>query len=167
MNLDELDSALIDMLSSEPRISVLEISRRLRVARGTVQARLDRMQRGGVITDFGPSIDPMALGYTVIAFINASIRQGQRDSGLLGHLRDIPEVIEVYTVTGDVDLLIRVVARSNDDLQRVIDLVVTAPGIERTSTVIVLASQIERRMIPLVHASLRSRSRDHEGGSQG
>ncbi len=50
-------------------------SRRLRAARGTVQARLERMAERGVITGYGPEVDPAALGYEVTAFITLEIRQ--------------------------------------------------------------------------------------------
>ena len=59
---DRLDAQLVQLLRDEPRVGVLEASRRLGVARGTVQARLDRMQARGVITGFGPDIDPAAYG---------------------------------------------------------------------------------------------------------
>ena len=61
--LDALDARLIALLADEPRIGVLECSRRLGVARGTVQARLDRLSTRGVIRGFGPEVDPAALGY--------------------------------------------------------------------------------------------------------
>src|ERR1039457_6035710 len=60
--IDRLDAALIELLAAEPRIGVLEASRRLGVARGTVQARLDRLAARGVITGDGPEGDPAALG---------------------------------------------------------------------------------------------------------
>src|SRR6266508_2795563 len=63
--LDVLDARLITLLSEEPRIGVLECSRRLGVARGTVQARLDRLQGRGIIQGFGPQLSPAALGYGV------------------------------------------------------------------------------------------------------
>ena len=52
--IDGLDAALIELLAAQPRVGVLEASRRLRVARGTVQARLERLQERGVITGYGP-----------------------------------------------------------------------------------------------------------------
>ncbi|MHB1172128.1 MAG: Lrp/AsnC family transcriptional regulator [Lacisediminihabitans sp.] len=155
MTIDSLDAALVELLTAEPRIGVFEASRRLGVARGTVQARLDRLQRAGVIRDFAPTIEPTALGYPVMAFITAEIAQGQRDGSVVQHLRDIPEVLEVHTITGQGDLMIRVVARSNTDLQRVIDDLVSDPNITRTSTVIVLETQIEHRTMPLVQAAAR------------
>ena len=61
------------MLAEQPRIGVLECARRLGVARGTAQARLDRLQARGVITGFGPDVDPGALGFVVSAFVTLEI----------------------------------------------------------------------------------------------
>ena len=119
--IDRLDAALIELLAAEPRVGVLEASRRLRVARGTVQARLDRMRERGVITGYGPEVDPAALGYEVTAFITLEIRQAGGHDPVAERLAAIPEVLEVHTITGVGDMLCRVVARSNADLQRVLD----------------------------------------------
>src|SRR5262249_37780360 len=73
--IDRLDALLIELLAAEPRVGVLEASRRLGVARGTVQARLDRLAERGIITGYGPDVDPVALGYEVTAFITLEIRQ--------------------------------------------------------------------------------------------
>jgi DNA-binding Lrp family transcriptional regulator len=69
------------------------------------------------------------------------------------HLVTIPEVLEVHTITGSGDLLCRIVARSNADLQRVIDQVVSYDEIVRASTIIALAEQIPYRVMPLVAAA--------------
>ncbi|MEY9853596.1 DNA-binding Lrp family transcriptional regulator [Leifsonia sp. EB41] len=150
--IDRLDADLIALLTEEPRLGVFEASRRLGVARGTVQARLDRLQRTGVIKDFAPTIDSLRLGFPVTAFITAEIAQS--DLSVIDHLRGIPEVLEVHTVTGAGDLLIRVVARSNADLQRVISGILSEPGISRTSTVIALETTIEQRSVPLVESAV-------------
>jgi hypothetical protein len=80
------------------------------------------------------------------------------------HLAGIPEVLEAHTITGTSDLLCRMVARSNADLQRVIDSVVAYQGILRASTVIALATQIPYRTLPLVRvaASVSARSERSE-----
>jgi DNA-binding Lrp family transcriptional regulator len=148
--IDELDARLIRLLAENPRIGVLECSRRLRVARGTVQARLDRLQSRGVVTGFGPDVDPAALGYRVTAFATLQIRQGEGHDRIAMHLSEIPEVIEVHTITGEGDMFCRVVARDNADLQRVIDTMVATEGIVRTSTTIVLATLVHTRVLPLV-----------------
>jgi DNA-binding Lrp family transcriptional regulator len=158
-NLDTLDGQIVLLFATEPRIGVLEASRRLGVARGTVQARLDRLERAGVITGWAPAVDPGALGFPVSAFATLEIAQGAAVGGrghepVASHLRTIPEVLEAHTITGGADLMVRLVARSNADLQRVIDLVVASPMVSRSSSVIVLATEIAPRVLPLVEAAI-------------
>ncbi|MET7637684.1 Lrp/AsnC family transcriptional regulator [Streptomyces sp. NPDC005438] len=149
MSIDRLDGRLLELLTEEPRIGVLEASRRLGVARGTVQARLDRMRATGVIRGFGPDVDPAAIGYPVTAFATLEIKQGQGPDVRV-HLTSVPEVLELHTITGEGDMLCRIVARSNADLQQVIDRVVGFDGIVRASTAIVMENPVPMRMVPLV-----------------
>jgi DNA-binding Lrp family transcriptional regulator len=151
--IDDLDARLLGLLRAEPRVGVLEASRRLGVARGTVQARLDRMQARGVITGYGPDVDPAALGYAVTAFVTLEIRQARGHDPVAERLAEIAEVLEAHTITGSGDMLCRVVARSNTDLQRVIDAIVAVEGVVRTSTVIALDSPLPLRVLPLVRTA--------------
>ena len=152
-SIDELDGRILGLFSTEPRVGVLEASRRLQVARGTVQARLDRLERNGVVTSWAPRISPAALGYGVTAFITLEIVQHQGRDRVSARLAEIPEVLECWTVTGSGDLWCRIVAHSNADLQRVIDLMVTDAGVVRSVTLIGLAEPIPYRTEPLVHQS--------------
>ncbi|MCW6007444.1 Lrp/AsnC family transcriptional regulator [Micromonospora sp. CPCC 205371] len=156
VQLDALDARLIALLAAEPRIGVLECSRRLRVARGTVQARLDKLVERGVIRGFGPDIAPQAIGFTVTSFVTLEIIQREGHDPIAAHLAAIPEVLEAYTITGSGDLLCRIVARSNADLQRVIDQIVSHEGIVRASTLIALAEQIPYRTLPLVRSAIKN-----------
>ena len=165
--IDDLDARIVELFTTEPRVGVLECSRRLGVARGTVQARLDRMSRDGVVRGWGPDIDPAALGYAVTAFVTLEIRQHpseERNAAggraahdtVAEHLATVPEVLEAHTITGPGDVLARVVARSNADLQRVIDRVLASEGVVRASTVIALDTQIPWRLLPLVADATRA-----------
>ena len=160
-NIDGLDARLLALLTEEPRIGILEASRRLGVARGTVQARLDRLTARGVVRGFGPEIDPGALGYGVTAFATLEIKQG-RGRDVRRHLAAIPELLEMHTITGVGDMLCRIVARSNADLQRVIDALVDFEGIVRTSTVIAMANPVPYRVLPLTEAAAEGQSRYQE-----
>ncbi|GAA2519400.1 Lrp/AsnC family transcriptional regulator [Pilimelia columellifera] len=153
MTIDHLDAELVGLLTEEPRMGVLELSRRLGVARGTAQARLDKLQARGVVRGFAPQIDPAALGFAVTAFVTLEIRQRYGHRLVADHLREIPEVLEAHTISGAGDLLCRIVARSNSDLQRVIDQVVGYEGITRASTFIALAERIPFRTLPLVRSA--------------
>lgn len=147
---DRLDGRMLALFAAEPRVGVLEASRRLGVARGTVQARLDRLVRDGVVRGWGPDISTDAVGYPVTAFATLQIEQGTGHTAPARALADIPEVLEVHTITGAGDLWCRIVARSNTDLQRVIDAVVAVPAVQRASTVIALAEQVPYRVLPLI-----------------
>ena len=147
--MNDLDARILRLFTAEPRVGVLEASRRLGVARGTVQARLDRLTSSGVIETFAPTLNPEAMGYQVTAFATIEIRQGARDR-VAAHLGRIPEVLEVHTITGQGDLLARIVARDNHDLQRVIDDLVGDQDIVRTSTLIALSTVVSPRILPLV-----------------
>jgi DNA-binding Lrp family transcriptional regulator len=151
--MDQIDRNLIELFAAEPRIGVLEASRRLGIARGTVQARLDKLQRRGVISGWGPELDPAALGYPVTAFLTLEIRQGAGHDTVARTLATIPEVLEAHTITGAGDMWARVVAASNADLQRVIDRVLADEHIVRSSTVIALATQVPYRVLPLAGTS--------------
>jgi DNA-binding Lrp family transcriptional regulator len=154
-SLDDLERRILLLFSQEPRVGVLEASRRLGVARGTVQARLDRLEAAGVVTGWAPALDPAGLGFPVSAYATLQIAQAvQHGKGghqpVAEHLRSIPEVLEAHTITGEADVMVRLVARSNADLQRVIDDVVSSPYVVRASTVIVLATEIPPRVTPLL-----------------
>jgi len=148
-SVDELDARLILALNRTPRAGIMELARQLTVARGTVQARLDKLQSRGVITGFGPDLDLRVMGYTVLAFVTLEIAQGRLDD-VTEHLAGIPEVLEAHAVTGPGDLHCRVVARTNEHLQEVIARILDVSGIMRTPTQIALAEQLGHRLVPLV-----------------
>jgi DNA-binding Lrp family transcriptional regulator len=155
VQLDELDARLIELLADEPRIGVLELSRRLAVARGTVQARLDKLTARGAIRGFGPELSPAVIGFGVMSFVTLEISQRYGHDAVASHLAEIPEVLEAHTITGGGDILCRIVARSNADLQRVIDQIVGYEGIRRAHTIIALAELIPYRTVPLGRAATR------------
>jgi DNA-binding Lrp family transcriptional regulator len=147
--IDQLDARLLLLLTDEPRLGVLECSRRLGVARGTVQARMDRLEERGVLKGFPPDVDLAAMGYGLTAFAVLEIAQGKR-AEVAQRLAAIDEVCEVHATTGEGDLLVRMVARSNADLQRVIDEVVDVRWVSRTSTSIALSTPVKPRTRPLL-----------------
>lgn len=151
-SIDHLDARILQTLHAEPRIGMLELARRLGVARGTAQARMDKMADRGVITGFGPDISLDALGFGVTAFTTIEVLQG-RSAELIEPLRDVPEVIEVHSIAGDGDLLLRIAARSNKHLMDVLEQILASDHIARSSTAIVLSTQIPARHMPLVEAA--------------
>ena len=149
MKIDELDVRIVELFTQDSRIGVLAASRALGVARPTVQSRLDKLRRAGVIQDMAPTLNPARFGYPVMAIVSIEISQGVGHVPVGEALREIPEVIEMYTVSGDHDVMVRVVARSNDDLQRVIDAIARTGAVNRTRSVVVLQTHFQNRVLPL------------------
>jgi DNA-binding Lrp family transcriptional regulator len=151
--IDQLDARLLLMLRSHPRIGLVEVARRLGVARGTVQSRLEKLQTRGVITGFGPELDPANMGYPVMAFVSLEIVQGRLDDAVAG-LKQVPEVLEAHGVTGERDLLCRVVARDNGHLQDVINGMLRKGAVQRSTSAISMTRQIPYRVEPLISAAV-------------
>ena len=152
MSIDRLDARLIAALRDSPRVGLLEIARRLGVARGTVQARLSKLERRGVITAYGPELDTTALGYPVAAFVFIELAQGQLGEAVAA-MEAVPEVLEADAISGPQDLICRVVARDTEHLQEVVNLLLRTPAIRRCTSYIVLSRQVPPRTGPLVRAA--------------
>ena len=151
-SLDGLDAAIIELMDAEPRIGLVEVARRLGVARGTVGARLTKLTERGAVTGFGPEIDPARIGYPVLAFVFLEIAQG-RLAEAVATLDDVPEVLECFGTTGPRDLICRVAARDNGHLQEIINTILHSPSVRRTTSYIAMSTQIAPRRIPLVRAA--------------
>jgi DNA-binding Lrp family transcriptional regulator len=149
MQIDSLDLALLTALRENPRAGVLQLSRLTQVARATVQARLDRLERAGVVTGYGPDIDLAAAGFGVQAFVTLEIAQGALDR-VTSDLRDIPGVLEAYAITGAGDVLCKIAASSHEDLQATLLAVDSSPAVARSTSAIALSEVIARRELPLL-----------------
>jgi DNA-binding Lrp family transcriptional regulator len=154
MSIDELDARLIQALREDPRVGLLEIARRLGVARGTVQARLSKLEARGVITGYGPEVEPSAMGYPISAFVFVELNQGRLVEAAEA-ARAVPEVLEVDAVSGAQDLVCRVVARDTEHFQEIVNGLVASEAIQRCTSYIVLTRQVSPRTGPLVEAAAR------------
>jgi DNA-binding Lrp family transcriptional regulator len=147
--IDTLDARLIATLRRNPRVGLLEVARQLGVARGTVQARLAKLESTGVITGHGPEVDPRALGYPISAVVLIELAQGQLAEAVKV-LEPIPEILEADGVSGPQDLICRVVARDTEHLQQVVNDLLRTPAIRRCTSYIVLSRPVPPRTGPLV-----------------
>jgi DNA-binding Lrp family transcriptional regulator len=147
--LDDTDRRILLALDHDPRMPVAMLAQRLNLARGTVHARLDRLDAAGVLRANSARVRPESLGRGVAASIQVELDQHQI-SEAIDALRSVPEVLECFAPAGDTDLLLRVVAKSPDDLYRVAEVVRLCPGILRTSTSLFLREVIPYRVSELL-----------------
>lgn len=148
-NLDVADRQLIRMLRTRPGISGAELARQTGMARNTVQMRLKRLSDEGAITGFGPDVSRTAAGLQVLAYVALTIAQGDHDE-TINALRPIPEILEIHTVTGDGDLLLKVVAKTNDDLHEIVQRIASIKQVERTDTRLSLETSLYRTVADLI-----------------
>lgn len=141
---DALDARVLLALTDDPEASVLALSRRLQVARNTVTARLARLTRSGVLAGFDRRVDPAALGYPLTAFVSLWISQTAA-SGLNHALAQVPEVVEMHSITGGADLMLKVVARDTGHLREVTAGLLSIDGVQRSNTVISLEQELPVR----------------------
>ena len=147
--LDATDRRILVALDEDPRVPVMVLAQKLGLARGTVQSRLERMTASGALRPNSSRVLPSALGRPVAAAVSAELDQSHLNEAIAA-LRDIPEVLECHAPAGDTDLVIRVVARSPDDLYRISEEIRLCPGIVRTSTSMFLREVIPYRTTGLL-----------------
>ncbi|HYG94440.1 MAG TPA: Lrp/AsnC family transcriptional regulator [Nocardioides sp.] len=152
MQLDRLDIALLTALRDHPRAGPLELSRQLRVARATVQARLQRLESSGVVTGYGPDIDLEAAGQQLIAFVTLEIAQGALDQ-VAAELEGMPTILEAYVTTGAADVLCKVATTSHLDLQETLLELNRSASVVRSTSVVVLGTVVPPRVLPLLERS--------------
>jgi DNA-binding Lrp family transcriptional regulator len=111
---------------------------------------LERLAAAGTLRPNSARVVPEAVGRGVTAMVSAELDQSKLNDAI-DALRNIPEVLECHAPAGDTDLLLRVVARSPDDLYRVSEEIRLCPGITRTSTQMFLREVIPYRITGLLH----------------
>ncbi|HET6259667.1 Lrp/AsnC family transcriptional regulator [Pseudonocardia sp.] len=153
---DALDVELIGLLSEHPRAGALELSRLARVARATVTARLERLERAGVITGYGPDVDLRAAGFPVQAFVSLEIAQGAI-ADVRAELLAIPAVLSAHATTGTADVLCRLAAASHEDLHATLLQIDRSPAVLRSTSVVVLSEVVASRYLPLLRGTGRPR----------
>lgn len=158
IKLDALDSALLSMLASEPRLPILELASRLKVARNTVQARMKRLEESGVVRGYPPNINLAQLGFAVHAFVGIETDQNKMDA-IIEALRAYPHVLEVHATTGRADLLVRIAAQTQQELLGIIQQVHRIDGVKHSETMLAMATPVEYRSLPLVQELTRHRTK--------
>ena len=119
------------------------------MARGTVQARLAKLEGRGIVTGFGPDVDPAELGHRLQAFVLLELTQGRLVEAVEA-LERTPEVLEVDAISGPQDLICRVAARDTEHLQEIVNSLLATDAIRRSTSYVVLSRPIRPRIQPLV-----------------
>jgi len=143
--LDEVDQALITLLTDNARLSTAELARSVGLSAPSVAERLRRLEEDGVIKAFTVELDPKALGYTLTAIVRIKPLPGQLHA-VERLLIESPEVVECDKVTGEDCFVARYLLRSIEELDPILERIAQRA---QTSTSIVKTSPVKRRQPPV------------------
>ena len=141
--MDELDRTIIGLLSADARTSVATLARRLKVARSTIQARLERMETGGVIAGYTLKLGEEARQGRLRASVLLCI-EPRSQAAILSRLKALSEVERVVTTSGRFDLLLQLAAPNTSVLDGVLDQIGAITGVKSSESLIHLSTRIDR-----------------------
>lgn len=151
--LDSLDKKILNIVIRNARIPSKDVAAECGVSRAAVHQRIQRLMDIGVITGSGYNVNPKFLGFSTCTYIGVNLERGAMYRDAVAHLEKIPEVVECHYTTGPYGMLIKVYARDNEHLMRLLnDRIQMIPGVTGTETLISLDSSIDREL-PILTSS--------------
>jgi DNA-binding Lrp family transcriptional regulator len=150
--LNETDVAILREVQKDGRISNVELASRIDLSPPATHARLKRLQSQGYIRQYAAILDKEKMGFDMTCFVNISLRMhGPNElSGFRSSVKELPEVLDCYHVTGEFDYLLKVVVRNRKELQRFVEHKLTPiPGVARIYTSLVLDEIKSSTSLPL------------------
>jgi DNA-binding Lrp family transcriptional regulator len=141
--LDDLDRNILAQLSADARMSVAVLARKLRVARSTVQARLERLESNGTITGYTLRLGEVGRTAPIRATVLLGI-EPRSQPAVLARLKVLPQVERVHTTSGRVDLLIQLAAATTTELDETLDRIGAIDGVRSSESLIHLSTKLDR-----------------------
>lgn len=142
---DRTDVAILESLQRNGRQSITDLARDVRMSNSAVTERMRRLEADGVIERYAAVVDPVRLGYPILAFVR--LRYPSSDYTALHELLDrTPEVVEAHHVTGDDCFIMKVVATSMSHLERVSGRIGTLGSV--TTSVVYSSALAGRQLLP-------------------
>ena len=157
-NLDRTDLKILDVLQGEGSLSAAQVGERVGVTAPTAWRRITHLQKSGVILGCHAALDPKKLGLGVMAFVRVKLTSGGRDSlvAFARAIQKLPEVVDCHTITGDVNFLLRVVAKDIAAYEAFfLDHLAALPGVLSTESSIALTTIKSTHVLPLPAAPKR------------
>lgn len=151
-NLDRYDRIILRTLQENGRASNVELSDKASLSAPQCYRRVRRLESEGIIRGYTAQVDPAAIGLGVIAFVNLNIdrEQFKQVRALEKAIRQFPEILECYTISGDFDYLLKVVASDLKSLSAFLtDRLMQVPGVSGVRSMVCLEEIKEASPLPL------------------
>lgn len=150
--LDNYDKAILKALQEDSSISNLDLSKLIGLSPSACLARTRNLKELGVIKQFTTVVDEKKLGIETLAFILVNLSPLNRETAnyFVAQINRLPQVLECYTVTGNHDYLLKIVAKDMKTYRDfVIDSLMAIPGVNRVETSIVMSTEKRTISIPV------------------
>ena len=141
--MDDLDQHLLARLRDNARAPVAELARALGLSRTTIQSRLARLERTGVIAGYAVRLSQAREAALIHAFVMLTVEPKQA-SAVTAALRRLSGVRRLQSVSGPFDMIATVEAANVSEMDGLIDEIGALKGVERTNSSLVLATKFDR-----------------------
>jgi Lrp/AsnC family leucine-responsive transcriptional regulator len=139
--LDAIDERILALLVEDGRRSASDIGRRVALSPAAAKRRIDRLEASGIITGYRAVVDHGQLGRHIEAFTELRFEGSTQVDDIDRAVADLPELVEVHTIAGDPDALVRLRVTDLDHLKGVIDRIRRSGRVTGTKTLIVLGTR--------------------------
>lgn len=143
--LDPIDIRILDELTSDARIPLVQLAKKLKVSNTLVHQRVNKLKKAGVLQQAIYRIDPLRLGYQTSAYTLIIINRPKSHRIVEEKLRKIPEIVECHNIVGRYELMVKIYARNNRHLRDIIyEKIQTIEEVEGTNTTISFETAFQR-----------------------
>jgi Lrp/AsnC family leucine-responsive transcriptional regulator len=149
IDLDDIDIQILKLLQDDGRKKLNALAEEVSLSIPSVRERLKKIENQGLITAYHALIDHKKIGLDITAFVRINIRGSAYYEHLIALIRDLEEVQELHSITGDGSHLIKVRTKNTSTLEQLLSKIQKCPGLEYTSTSIVLSTLKESPNLPL------------------
>lgn len=140
-DLDAKDRRLLALLQKDASLSYADLGQEVGLSVSTVNERVRKLEAKGALTGYTVTVDPAALGLTLLAFIQVSLNDPKHEAAFLKAVAEDPAIQECHTVTGAHSYLLKARCRDTKHLQELLAGTIKAiPGITRTETMVALGT---------------------------
>lgn len=154
--IDNLDKKILSILSKNARIPFKEVAAECNVSRAAIHQRVQRLVDNHVITGSGFDVNPESLGYTTCTYVGITLERGSLYKEVVKRLEHIPEVVECHFTTGPYTMLVKLYARDNEQLMKLLNVQLQEiDGVVATETLISLEQSIKRE-IPVIFEDMKN-----------
>lgn len=141
--MDELDNQILAALASDSSTSTALLARRFAVARSTVQARIERLKKKGIIAGFTIKLGDVALASRIHTTVLLRV-EAKANASVIQRIKIVPEVELVHSTSGRFDLILQVATQTTHELDQVLDRIGVIPGVLASESLIHLSTKFDR-----------------------